>query len=51
MGINGTFLHVGCGGGPMPTWAEGCTEVRLDIDATHSPDIQASMTDMGDIGG
>jgi len=45
------LLHVGCGGEPMPDWAEGrYVETRLDISADHSPDIVASMTDMGDIG-
>lgn len=47
----GVLLHVGCGGAPIPEWANGrFTEVRLDVDATHSPDIVASMTAMGDIG-
>lgn len=34
----------------MPDWIEG-TETRLDIDPQHNPDVVASMTDMGDIGG
>lgn len=47
----GSLLHVGCGGEPLPEWAQGkFDEVRLDIDERHSPDIVASMTDMGDIG-
>lgn len=47
----GSLLHVGCGGEPIPEWAQGhFDEVRLDIDDRHSPDIVASMTDMGDIG-
>lgn len=47
---SGRLLHVGCGGDPMPEWAFGYTETRLDIDARHSPDVVASMTDMGEIG-
>ena len=47
----GRLLHVGCGGDPIPAWAEGkYQEVRLDISDDHSPDILASMTAMGDIG-
>lgn len=47
----GSLLHVGCGGEPLPEWARGhFNEVRLDIDAAHDPDIVASMVDMGDIG-
>ena len=47
----GSLLHVGCGGEPIPDWAQGkYVEVRLDIDERHAPDIVASMTDMGDIG-
>lgn len=56
MGISGRFLHVG--GGPitvgndtLPDWAVGCVETRLDIEPDVQPDILASMTDMGDIGG
>lgn len=46
------LLHVGCGGNSYPTWLGSFDEeVRLDIDPQHSPDIVASMTDMGDIGG
>lgn len=45
------MLHVGCGGEHLPGWFGECDEVRLDIDAMHAPDIVASMTDMGDIGG
>lgn len=44
------ILHVGCGGERLPPWLPG-EEVRLDIDERHSPDIVASMLDMGDIGG
>lgn len=43
-------LHVGCGGEKLPPWLDG-EEVRLDIDPSVGPDIVASMTDMGDIGG
>lgn len=47
----GSLLHVGCGGEPIPEWADGkYKEIRLDLDPTHSPDIVASMTDMGEIG-
>lgn len=36
----------------MPEWAQGkYVETRLDISPDHAPDIVASMTDMGDIGG
>lgn len=45
----GAVLHVGCGGDPLPAWLHG-TETRLDIDPGHSPDVVASMTDMGAIG-
>ena len=46
-----TFLHVGCGhnrknkttpGFAQPEW----NEIRLDIDATVTPDIIGTMTDM-----
>lgn len=46
----GAVLHVGCGGNPLPDWISG-EETRLDIDPQHNPDVVASMTDMGDIGG
>lgn len=47
----GLLLHVGCGGNPIPDWAVGrYDEVRLDISPDNSPDILASMTDMGNIG-
>jgi len=47
----GVLLHVGCGGAPIPEWADGhFSEVRLDVDDAHSPDVVASMTAMGDIG-
>ena len=45
-----TLLHVGCGGDVRPFWATDYQETRLDIDESQSPDIVASMTDMGDIG-
>lgn len=48
---SGSVLHVGCGGDTLPEWLEGYDEVRLDIDPRWRPDILASMTDMGDIGG
>jgi len=47
----GALLHVGCGGAPIPEWADGkYDEVRLDVCEDHQPDILASMTDMGSIG-
>ena len=50
MGLKGNLLHIGAGGGPLPIWAQGVNETTLDIDPKHSPDIVASMTDMGRIG-
>jgi len=50
MGMTGTLLHPGCGHEPLPTWAHGVTEVRLDIDPDCKPDIVASITELGDIG-
>lgn len=35
----------------MPEWFGAAIETRLDADASVKPDIVASMTDMGDIGG
>ena len=49
-GIKGRLLHPGCGGGKLPFWLSGCTEIRLDIDHRVKPDIVASITDMGEIG-
>lgn len=48
----GALLHVGCGYSHLPEWlgALGHSEVRLDIDPNCTPDIVASMTDLGDIG-
>ena len=46
----GLLLHVGCGADPLPEWAEGYDEVRLDVDPTCNPDIVASMLALGDIG-
>jgi len=49
-----TFIHVGCGskrkhqttrGFNTPEW----TEVRFDIDATVSPDVIGSITDMSEV--
>lgn len=45
-----TVLHVGCGREPLPSWLDGCEEVRLDIDPNVQPHIVASITDLGDIG-
>lgn len=47
---SGSLLHVGCGNDPLPAWALGYEETRLDIDANCNPDVVASMTDMGEIG-
>jgi SAM-dependent methyltransferase len=44
-----SVLAVGCGSEPLDWWA-GFEVVRLDIDPRTSPDIVASMVDMGDIG-
>lgn len=45
-----SLLHVGCGSDPLPAWAQGFTETRLDINPQVAPDIVASMLDMGEIG-
>ena len=47
----GHVLHAGCGGEPLPDWLGASKETRLDINPGCSPDIVASITDMGDIGG
>jgi SAM-dependent methyltransferase len=44
------LLHVGCGSDPLPDWLQTFSETRLDISPEVSPDIVASMLDMGDIG-
>ena len=46
----GSLLHVGCGGDPIPSFLGLYDETRLDIDEQHSPDIVASMMDLGEIG-
>lgn len=46
----GSLLHVGCGSGSLPDWMN-YDETRCDIDPECFPDIVASMTDLGDIGG
>lgn len=46
----GSLLHVGCGSDPLPLWLRDFTETRLDISPDVSPDIVASMLDMGEIG-
>ena len=43
------LLAVGCGSESLGWWA-GYEVVRMDIDPRTTPDIVASMTDMGDIG-
>ena len=50
MPLNGTLLHCGCGTAPLPGWAAGVVETRLDIDPKCKPDIVAPLTDLGDIG-
>lgn len=45
-----SLLHVGCGSEPLPEWLHDYTETRLDINPAVSPDIVASMLDLGDIG-
>lgn len=48
--IKKLILHAGCGNTALPEWLDGA-EVRLDIDPVSKPDIVASLTDMGQIGG
>lgn len=43
-------LYAGCGGDHVPEWLGHAEEVRLDIDERHSPDVVASIMDMGDVG-
>jgi len=43
-------LHAGCGRQHLPEWMKVAQEVRLDIDSDASPDICASLTELGDIG-
>lgn len=50
MGLRGDFLHLGAGGEPLPDWAEGVKETRLDIDPQWEPDYVASITDIGYVG-
>lgn len=45
-----TVLHAGCGYAELPGWLKGNDEVRLDVDPECKPDIQASITDLGEIG-
>jgi SAM-dependent methyltransferase len=45
------LLHVGCGDNPLPEWLSQYAETRLDIDPGCKPDVVASMTDLGEIGG
>lgn len=48
--MTGTMLHAGCATEPLPVWAHGVHEVRLDIDPECKPDIVANITDLGEIG-
>ena len=48
--MSARILHPGCGNEPLPEWLKNGTEVRLDIDENCNPDINASITDMGEIG-
>lgn len=44
-------LHVGCGGHKLPADIfPNAEEIQLDIDPSVSPDIVASVVDMGEIG-
>ena len=45
-----SVLHLGCGVHPLPEWVPDRDETRLDLDPATSPDIVASITDVGDIG-
>lgn len=45
-----SVLHVGCGGNSLPPWLDSHKETRCDINPECSPDVIASMTDLGDIG-
>ena len=45
-----TVLHLGCGRQPLPEWVPDRDEVRLDLDPEASPDVVASITDVGPIG-
>lgn len=49
--VKGSLLHVGCGGDPIPEWAQDkFNEVRFDISPDHNPDIVGCMVNMGSIG-
>lgn len=44
------MLHLGCGREHLPEWIPDQDEVRLDLDPATSPDVVASITDVGPIG-
>ena len=44
------LLHVGCGGDSLPGWLGKYHETRLDIDASHNPDIVGDMRDLSQAG-
>lgn len=45
------LLHAGCGKSALPSWfGDKYQEVRLDIDPEAIADIEANITDLGDIG-
>lgn len=41
-----SLLHLGCGGDPLPDWLGMYHETRLDIDASHNPDIVGDMREV-----
>lgn len=45
------ILHAGCGTEPLPDWLADGDETRLDINPATRPDVVASMTALGDVGG
>lgn len=44
------MLHLGCGKDPLPEWVQDRDETRLDLDPATSPDVVASILDVGRIG-
>lgn len=41
-----SLLHLGCGGDPLPVWLGRYQETRMDIDASHHPDIVGDMREV-----